>query len=192
MPTSPRGNAQRVIHGLGPGQLRIAALGSGEPVDLATPWPAAWVPLGYTEEGSEFSYELATEPIEVAEELDPLSTITTGRNITVGFASAEPTVENLKTALNGGTIIVDTAATPLFVTFEPPDLGTEIKVMIGFETEDAKSRWVWRQCTQTGSVTVQRRKGAAKATLPMSFAVEKPAAGGRPFKVIQAKSLSPA
>jgi hypothetical protein len=192
MPTSPRGNAQRVVHGLGPGQLRIAALGSAEPVDLATAWPAAWVPLGYTQEGSEFSYELSTEPVDVAEELDPISTQTVGRNITVAFASAEPTVENLKTALNGGTIVVDTATTPQFVTFEPPDLGTEVRVMIGFETEDAKARYVWRQCFQTGTVSVQRRKGAAKATLPMSFSVEKPAAGGRPFKVIQSKTLSPA
>lgn len=191
MPTSPRGNAQRVIHGLGPGQLRIAALGSAEPVDLATAWPAAWTVLGYTEEGSEFSYELATEPVEVAEELDALSTVTTGRNITVAFASAEPTVENLKTALNGGTIVTDVAATPQYVTFEPPDLGTETRVMIGFETEDAKARYVWRQCFQTGTISVQRRKGASKATLPMEFSVEKPAAGGRPFKVIQAKTLSP-
>lgn len=186
MPTNPRGNAPRVIHGLGPGQLRIAALGSSEPVDLATAWPAAWVPLGYTEEGSEFSYELATEPVEVAEEIDAISTVTTGRNITVAFASAEPTVENLKTALNGGTITTGVG----IVTFEPPDLGTETRVMIGFETEDAKARYVWRQCFQTGTVSVQRRKGAAKATLPMEFAVEKPAAGGRPFKVIQASTLS--
>lgn len=192
MPTSPRGTATRVVHGLGPGQIRIAALGSAEPPDLATAWPVAWVPLGYTEEGSEFSYEISTEPVEVAEELDPISTQTVGRNITVAFASAEPTVENLKTALNGGTIVVDTAPTPLYVTFEPPDLGTETRVMIGFETEDAKARYVWRQCFQTGTVSVQRRKGAAKATLPMEFTVEKPSAGGRPFKVIQSKTLSPA
>jgi hypothetical protein len=186
MPTSPRGNASRVIHGLGPGQLRIASLGSSEPVDLSTAWPEAWVPLGYTEEGSEFSYELSTEAIEVAEELDPVSTVTVGRNITVAFASAEPTVENLKTALNGGTITTGTG----IVTFEPPDLGTEVRVMIGFETEDAKARYVWRQCFQTGTVSIQRRKGAAKATLPMEFTVEKPATGGKPFKVIQAATLS--
>jgi hypothetical protein len=187
MPTSPRGNAQRVIHGLGPGQLRIAALGSTEPTDLTTAWAAAWVPLGYTEEGSEFSYELSTDPVEVAEETEEIHTAVTARSITVAFASAEPTVENLKIALNGGTLTTGTG----IVTFEPPDLGTETRVMIGFETEDAKARYVWRQCFQTGAVSVQRRKGAAKATLPMSFRVEKPAAGGRPFKVIQSSTLSP-
>ncbi len=187
MPTSPRGNAQRVIHGLGPGQLFIAPLGSTEPADLATAWGAAWIPLGYTDEGSEFSYELSSDVVEVAEALEPISTAVTARSITVAFASAEPTVENLKVALNGGTITTGTG----IVTFEPPDLGTETRVMIGFETEDAKARYVWRQCFQTGTVSVQRRKGATKATLPMEFTVEKPAAGGRPFKVIQSSTLSP-
>ncbi|HXH77157.1 hypothetical protein [Nocardioides sp.] len=190
MPTTPRGNASRVIHGLGPGQVRIASIGSAEPIDLVTAWPSAWVNLGYTEEGSEWSYELKTDAVEVAEEVERISTVITGRDIKVGFASAEPTVENLKTALNGGTIVIDPATVPQFVTFEPPDLGTELRVMVGFESEDAKLRQVWRQCLQTGSLKVQRRKGSNKATLPMEFDVEKPSAGGKPFKIIQARTLS--
>lgn len=183
-----RGTPSRVSHGLGPGRLWIAPLGSTEPTTLTADWDVAWIPLGYTEEGSEFSYELSSDPVEVAEELDPISTVITARNISVSFASAEATVEHFKVAMNGGTITTGTG----IVIFEPPDLGSEVRTMIGFQTEDAKARWVYRQCFQSGNVTTQRRKGADKATIPMEFSVEKPASGAKAFKVIQSDVLSPA
>lgn len=174
----PRGNPKAVT--LGPGKLFIAPLGSTEPADLTTAWPAAWVGVGYTEEGSSFSYEVSYEDVPVAEELDPIDSKPTGRNASVSFASAEVTAENLKRAMNGGTITTGTG----IKTFEPPELGVETNVMLGFESEDGEERWVWRQCKQTGTVEMARRKGATKTTIANSFKVFKPAAGGAPFKVI--------
>lgn len=174
-----RGTADAIS--LGPGTLYVAALGSTEPTDLATAWPVAWTSLGYTNEGSEFSYELSTGPVEVAEELDPLKIVAEGREIKVSFALAEVTATNLKRAMNGGTITSGTG----IVTFEPPDLGTEVRTMLGFQSEDNQERWVWRQCFQTGAVGMERRKGTDKTTIPAEFTVEKPA-NARPFKAIMA------
>jgi hypothetical protein len=173
---------------LGPGYLYIGSMGRAEPADLTTAWAAVdagWVLLGYTDTGSEFDYNLATATVDVAEELDPISNQTTGRTSTVKFAAAQMTITNLKLAMNGGVVTVGTG----IQTFEPPDLGTEVRTMIGFESEDHTERWVWRQCFQTGTLAITRQKGAAKATLPMEFTLEKPATGSRLYKAILSTPL---
>jgi hypothetical protein len=164
---------------LGPGTLYQAALGSSEPNDLATGWVAAWVALGYTHEGSDFSYQLNTEDVEVAEELDPVSVEAVGRVIMVKFVLAEVTASNLQRSLNGGIITTGTG----FVTFEPPAFGTLTRRMYGWESDDAEERWVFRQCLSTGSVEMARRKGAAKSGIPFELRCEKPV-GAAPFKTI--------
>jgi hypothetical protein len=176
-----RGNPQNIS--LGPGYLYIAAIGTTEPTDLVTAWSsvsASWVALGYTDQGSEFDYQLNTSPVDVAEELDPLSNAPDGRASSVKFALSEITATNLKRASNGGTISTATGQ----VTFEPPDLGTEVRVMIGFESEDHTERWVWRQCLMSGQLTIQRQKGANNATMACEFMLEKPASGARLYKTI--------
>lgn len=169
---------------LGPGYLYIAVLGTPEPTDLTTPWAtvsSSWVHLGYTSEGSEFTYEMTSENVEVAEELDPVAIALTGRNMGVGFALAQITATNLKYAMNGGTITAGTG----IVTFEPPDLGEETSVMLGFESEDHEERWVYRQCLNQGSIGVPRRKGADKSLINCEFKLTKPT-GVKPFKAILA------
>jgi len=177
---TPRGSSNALA--LGPGQLFIAQLATTEPSDLSTAWSAVsanWVMMGYTDAGSEFRYTPATDDVEVAEELDPVSTQTTGRTAIVSFALAQISVTNLKRAFNGGTVTTGGGVT----TFEPPDLGTETRTALGFESEDSQERWVYRQCYQQGDVTITRAKGAAKATIATEFKLEKPTAGTRLFKV---------
>lgn len=167
---------------LGPGILYIAPLGTTEPTDLVTAWTsvsASWVQLGYTDEGSEFSYKLDTDRVEVAEELDPIKIAVNSREIKVSFALAEITATNMKRAMNGGVITAGTG----IVTFEPPDLGTEVRTMLGFESEDHQERWVYRQCFSNGEVTMARKKGSDKSTIATEFELEKPS-GATPFKAI--------
>lgn len=174
--------------GLGPGYLYIAPLGTTEPTDLATAWAsvsAAWVAIGYTEDGSELSYNPATSPVDVAEELDHIQVVTTGRESDVKFAMSQITATNLKYAFNGGVLTPGTGIT----TFEPPDLGTEVRVMLGFEAEDHTERWVYRQCFQTGTITLGRHKGANNASIAVQFAMEKPATGSKLFKAIMQTPL---
>lgn len=178
-----RGNAENIA--LGPGYLYIGDIGTDEPADLTTAWAsvdAGWVGLGYTDAGSEFDYQLSADDVDVAEELDPISKAPTGRASSVKFALAEITATNLKRAMNGGTITSGSG----IVTFEPPDLGTEVRVMIGFESEDHTERWVWRQAFMLGSLTMTRAKGAANTTINCEYTLEKPATGAKLFKAMMA------
>ncbi len=88
---------------VGPGILYIAPVGSTEPVDLTTAWNVAWVPLGYTEEGHAFSASPSFEPVEVAEEIDPIRYEPTGREMGVEFAEPFPTESDLSSAASGRT-----------------------------------------------------------------------------------------
>lgn len=177
-----RGNPGAIA--LGPGYLFAAVLGTTEVTDLATAWAtvsANWIALGYTDDGSEFTYETSSENVEVAEELDPVKTALTGRNLKVAFALAEITASNLKRAMNGGTITTGAG----FVTFEPPALGEEVRLMLGFQSEDLTERWIYRQCLQTGNLGMARKKGAAKTTISCEFSLEKPVSLP-PFKALLA------
>lgn len=170
---------------LGPGYLYIAPTGTTEPSDLSTAWAsvsASWKSLGYTDDGSEFKYSLSTDAVQVAEELDPVSVQTTGRSSTVTFALAEVTATNLMYAMNAETTVI-TAGSGI-VTLEPPDLGTEKRRMLGFESEDHQERWVFRRVFQTGDTTIKRSKGATNATISMEFTLEKPDTGAKLFKAI--------
>lgn len=165
---------------VGPGVLRIAAIGSTEPPDLASAWAGAWTELGYTHEGSSFTFENTFENVMVAEELEPILVLQTTRQIDVNFALAEITALNLSRAFNGGTVDVDGTET----TFEPPAAGDYTPVMLGWESDDGLERWIFRRCVQVGSVEIARRKAPDKATLPMTFRCTKPT-GVAAFKFIQ-------
>ena len=174
-----------------PGKLYIAGLGTAEPTTTTAPWGAGWIPLGYTDEGSAFNYEVSTDNVEVAEELDVLARVTTGRDASVEFALAEITKRNLNIAFNGGIILGDGTAWE----FEPPDLGDETRVMLGWDAMPTVAnndlRMIFRQCLQGGSIGLENRKGATKSTITSTFQLEKPATGKKLLKIMGAATLNP-
>jgi len=174
-----------------PGKLRIAPIGTPEPATVNDAWPAGWVPLGYTDEGSAFNYEISTDNVEVAEELDVLARVTTGRDASVEFALAEITYRNLVIAFNGGIIVGD----GLEWQFEPPDLGNETRVMLGWDASFTPAsndlRMIFRQCLQGGSLGLENRKGATKSTIAANFQLEKPASGAKLLKIMGSGVLNP-
>jgi len=159
---------------IGPGKLYSAAVGSVEPATLATVWAVAWTDLGYTVEGSSFVISPSYEEIEVAEELDPIDIQATGRDLTVSFALAQLTAENLQLALNGGTITTGTGEK----TIEPA-AGTAVPTYtaLGWRSSDSKEQYVWRRCLQTGDIEIARRKAPDKASIPVSFRALLPTTG---------------
>lgn len=172
-----------------PGLLMIAPLDDGtgtptpEPTDVNSPWPAGWVPLGYTDEGSVFNYEISTDNVEVAEELDPIARVTTGRDASIEFALAEITYRNLTIAFNGGII----TAGGVTWEFEPPDLGDEQRVMVGWDAfvdpADNDLRMLFRRCLNGGSIGLENRKGTTKSVIAASFQLEKPLDGKPILKI---------
>lgn len=175
------GNAKNVKHG--PGWLYFAPVGFDESAitspdfDLSTLTSAAGV--GYTEEGSTFSAVPKFEDIEVAEELDPIDVVATGRETSIGFACAELTAQNIAKAFNGGTITTASGD----VTFEPPASDdAPVHTAIVWQSFAKDELWVYRDCVQTGASKMDRKKGNNKTTVPLEFRVLKPAGGVKPFK----------
>jgi hypothetical protein len=175
---------------LGPGLLYYAVLGTALPTDHTTVLDPAHEAIGYTEEGSELSFEMSSDPVEVAESLDPVMYRTTGRNGSITFAMAENTVRNLTLAFNGGTVTATGTGATAGFKYVPPEPGEEVRRALVWESEDGQERWVFPQVFQGGSVTMARRKGATKTTIPVQFRLERPADGGPPFVAYYADARS--
>lgn len=168
---------------LGPGRLYYAPIGTTEPVDCSTVLPSAnWIPVGYTEDGTEVVTDISSEAIEVAEELDPISFEQTKRMTKLSFAMAESTKKRLALALGTGAAEVDNAA-----SFEFPDASSVVAVMFVWDSEDTPSainrRWLFRKCTPSGSVSIARKKAPAKALVTVTFDCAKPGSTTKSIKV---------
>jgi len=176
-----------------PGYLLWAPLGTAEPTHavassvFSDDWlsVSGWVNLGATEEGHNFDMAYSTENVEIAESLDPVRIVTTGRTMTVAFALKSIHTNNIKRALNGGTITTTGTGATTMSVYTPPTLGQEVRCMLGWESEDHTERYVWYQAFMSGTVSIARRKGAAAATLPVEFSLELPSSG-LPFKHVSA------
>lgn len=174
-----------------PGFLFWAPIGTAEPTHAVTGsvfsdvWAAAWVRLGGTEEGHNFNWQTSFDPVTVAELLDPVKYVTTGRSGSVAFALADFHANNVKRALNGGTLTTTGATTTTMTTYTPPAQGAEVRCMIGWESTDGTERLIAYQCINSGQVSISRRKGADNANLAVEFQLEIPSTG-IPFKYITA------
>jgi hypothetical protein len=174
-----------------PGYLFIAPLASTEPTMTVAgsvftdSWPAAWLPLGATEDGTELNYGSTVEPISVAEFFDPIRYATTGRAGTVAFNLANFGLSNYRRSMNGGvtalTATSGTGATALY-TVQPPTPGAEVRCMIGWESLDNTVRFVARQTIQGGEVASAFRKAPSFAVIPCTFNMEKPTSA-EPFQI---------
>jgi len=177
-----------------PGYLFIAPLASTLPTNTVAgsvftdAWPVAWLPMGATEEGSEFSYSTEVEPIEVAEFFDPIAYDTVSRAGRIAFNLADWTLTNYRRAINGGVAALaatsGSGATALG-TLEPPDPGTEVRAMIGWESLDNTVRLICRQTLQGGEITSAFRKAPTKALIPCSYMLETPS-GAKPWVMYSA------
>jgi hypothetical protein len=143
-------------------------------------WPVAWLSLGATKEGSTFNYGSTVEPMSVAEFFDPIRYATTERAGNMAFALANFTLHNLKRAMNGGVgAITPTSGTTTTTLglFEPVAPGAEVRVMIGWESNDNTTRIVIRQTIQGGEVALEFQKAPAFAGIPTTFNFEVPPSG---------------
>jgi len=174
-----------------PGILWIAALGTAEPTPVATAGkfsdalPVAWLLLGPTDEGSSFSDSINTDTITVAEFLNAIKNVVTGRTSKLSFALASWTLSNFRRAINGGvSAIAPTGTTGSEVTsLEPPVEGQETRAMIMWESTDSTLRLMGRQCFQTGEVSADFKPGADNSLIPCEYTFEQPTTGLRPWKM---------
>lgn len=91
----------------GPATLYRGAFGATEPLESAvnaTPAASAWTDIGGTTDGAKLSIKTEFSMLEVDQLIDIPGSRAVTREITVETNMAEPTLENLSYALNGGTI----------------------------------------------------------------------------------------
>ena len=163
----------------GPGKIYYAPLGTAIPTPTVTAsklvvtW-TTWVGVGSTDEGLTYNESTDTENITVAESLYPVSVVTTGKSGTVSFSMAEISSTNWKLAANGGTVTTSGASTTLLHTYVPPLVGSEVRVMLGFQSLDDTEMIVWPQVFNTAGFETPRSTFSEKAVLPVSFSVELP------------------
>lgn len=175
-----------------PGYLFWAPLATAVPTNTVAgsvftdSWAAAWVPLGATEEGSTFNYSSTVEPVTVAELFDPVKYATTSREGSMAFNLADWTLNNLKRALNGGTVatVSGTGAT-LLSKYSPPAPGAEVRSMIGWESQDNTVRIICYQTLNGGEIASAFAKAPSKAVIACQFQMEKPVAT-EPFDIFSA------
>jgi len=173
---------------LGAGRLYAAAIGTSEPASATAVLPSAnWYVIGYTEQGSAFQSTLTQSEVEVEEEVDPIKYVLSKRVGQVAFAMAEMRRRNLALAYGAGAGAADDAT-----TFEPPDPGTEVAVMLVWDSDEAdtpgadNTRYLFRQCKAGGTINIARRKAPNKATIATTFNLEKPSGSTKPWKVYPA------
>lgn len=168
---------------LGPGRLYYAPLGTTEPASCSAALPSAWKVIGYTDAGSTVETELTSEAVEVAEELDPIRFVQTRRATRITFAMAEATVARLALAYGAGAGRADDAT-----GFEFPSPDNIVGIMLVWDKKDVVTagdspRWVFRQCTPSGTIAAARQKAPQKSTLPVTFNCELPTGQSSPVKV---------
>lgn len=190
---------------VGVGTLYVAPVGTTEPTSVTGAWAAGWQPLGYTDQGSVFTFTPAFQEVTVEEEYYPLRQSPNGAKAEMTFALAEATAQNMLIVLNAGVgttqVATATGTNPDgSIWVEPPIIGQEVRLMIGWDSlvEGAAQptpgtipfgRMIMRQCLQTGAVSETHRRGSNKRMYAATFSVEKPATL-QPFRFIYPAALA--
>lgn len=147
-------------------------------------WPAGWVNLGATEDGSEFSFSTTVEPIRVAEIFNPVTYAVTEQATSLAFSLAHWVAHHLRRALNVGTgnlvTVSGTGATTLS-KLSPPTPAQIIRCMIGWESLDATTRLFGYQVINGGEMTSAFKRAPDKAVIPFQLNFEVPASPTVPF-----------
>ena len=81
---------------------------------------------------------------------------------------------NWKLASNGGTIVTTGTGVTKINTFVPPLAGSEVRVMLGFQSADDDEVLIWPQVFNTGGFETARATFSDKHSLPVEFSVELP------------------
>lgn len=176
MPTTP---APQIL--TDPGYLFWGPIGTAVPTNTVVgskftdAWPAGWVVIGPTIEGSDFSYQLNLSAVMVAEFFDPIIWAPTDRKGSLAVALASITLANIAHAFNSGapTVVSGTTTTQLNKLSPPSPTGI-IRAMLGWESLDGTLRVVMYQTINGGEVKMSFKRAPDLASIPVEFNFELP------------------
>ncbi len=154
---------------LGPGRLWVAPLGTDEPVSATAALGNEWWAIGYTEAGTELTWNITSDDIIVAEEFDPIDVANTARNIQIAVEMAERTKKRLVLVHGGGAEGADDG-TP----FDLPSAESPTGVMMLWESDKdtvtaTNRRRLFRNVKPTGTITEPQNRAPQKQTIRATF-----------------------
>lgn len=166
----------------GPGRIRYAPLGTTIPTFSVTaskfsPTWTNWLDVGSTDAGITYTEASETADINVAESLYPVRTVVTGKSSRIAGVLNEVTDLNWKLVNNGGTIAITGTTGTKMSEYTPPLAGSEVRIMLAFQSNGDDEIIVWPQVFQVGSMEYARGTFETKAGLSFEFNAEIPATG---------------
>ncbi|HEY9474675.1 MAG TPA: hypothetical protein VIS06_12595 [Mycobacteriales bacterium] len=174
----------------GPATVYIGDFGATEPADsdVATaPAASAWTDIGGTLGGTTITVARQYAVLNVDQVVDEAERRLTGRTVTVATQMAEPTLDNLKNALNGGVSASGTG----FKSYEPSDDTSSTQptykalIIDGFGPSGKRRRVIVRKVLSVGDVSAVDSKTDQKV-FAVSFAGHYVSSTIKPFKKVDA------
>jgi hypothetical protein len=141
-----------------------------------------WIEVGATEDGKRFRYAPSIEAVTVAEFLDPVKWRTVAREGSFSFNLADFTLQNLKRAMNGGTIASTGSGATEDNELTPPGLGNETRSALLWESSDSTMRIFMYSTINVAEMEMAFAKAPAIAVIPCEFRFELDGSGNI-FKV---------
>lgn len=169
----------------GPGTLYSGAFGVTEPADtaVASPPGAGWTDVGGTSDGVTITKNKEIVELTVDQVMDVPGRRQVKRDVVVSTNLAEPTLENLALAENGGTITTGAG----FKSYEPLDGVTAFQptykalLFDGPGPGEFPSRFIMRKALQTGNTEFAYKKDA-QTVFTVQFAAHYVSSSIRPYK----------
>lgn len=96
-------------------------------------WDTPWVNVGATEEGVSFIVGTDTQDINIEEQSTPVAILVTRRNVRLTFVLSEDTIEHMKLAYGGGTLVTTAAASAVVGKKTLTLSDTLDRLAVGFE-----------------------------------------------------------
>lgn len=162
---------------MGAGTLYSASFGATEPADTAvnaTPPASSWTDCGATDGGVKFSVDQKFSTLTCDQLVDDVGSRLTSRQVMFSTNLAEPTLANLKLAVNGGT----SASGAGFSSLDAVNttLASQVPyfaaIMDGFAPAPANSNWtrriVLRKVVNTAKVESEYTKDK-QVFIPVEF-----------------------
>lgn len=169
----------------GPANLYFGAFGAVEPVDaVAAPASAVWKDAGATKDGVNISIEQEYAELEVDQLADIAGQRLVKRTITIETNLAENTLENLKTALNGGTSSA-TSYTPGTGVLSGQEPTYSALIIDGVGPSGKNRRIVIRKVLSTDNVEFSYAKGD-QSVYAVTFTAHYVSSTIDPFKITDA------
>ena len=166
-------NPQNVVVGLAVGYFAVANTAMpANSIEAFGDWGVAWEQAGGTEEGWRLGADASTTNHTIEEQPNPVAVTLESRGINITAALAEDTLDSLRLAFGGGTIVTTPpgSGTPGVSEFKLASGVEEFAVGLDMQTVGGATRRIYiPRAAGSGNVDVAFRRSAAKRTWPVQF-----------------------